>query len=311
MLFSTVVAALGLASSAHAWGQLGHKTVANVALQFLQPGVRDTLTAILAADGHNRLPNPSIVDVATWADGFSHSPEGTWTKGFHYIDAKDDPPLRCDVDLSRDCRGPGGCVVTAIANYTDQLIHPSRNVDETAQALKFVVHFLGDITQPLHTENFMHGGNGINVKWHGKKAKLHGVWDTGMIAEFFGSDNATGLDSWTKRIVNEIKNGSYKDAVPEWLSCSDINDAVNCATQWAVDTNKLICDFVLKTTFHKNEELPKSYYDDAIPIIQRQVAKGGVRLASWLNQIFGTAEPGSLSLYEQDRLVLQLSEVEF
>ncbi|KAG9020968.1 hypothetical protein FS837_007698 [Tulasnella sp. UAMH 9824] len=310
MHFSTLLAALGLASSAHAWGQLGHKTVANVALQFLQPGVRDSLNAILAADGHKKIPNPSIVDVATWPDEFSHSPEGKWTKEFHFIDAKDDPPFHCGVDLSRDCHGPGGCVVTAIANYTNQLVHPSRNVNETAQALKFVVHFLGDITQPLHTESLARGGNDIMIKWNGQKKRLHGVWDTNMIAKFVGPDDAISLNSWTNLIVNEIKVGMYKDAVPEWLSCSDVNDAVNCATQWAIDTNKLVCDYVLKTD-PEGKELSGSYYRSAAPIIQQQVAKGGVRLASWLNQIFGAAQEGQHNLFGPDGLVLQTPEIEF
>lgn len=309
MHFSTLAAALGLASSVHAWGQLGHKTVTNVALQLLEPGVADSVNAILAADGHKKLPNPSIVDVATWADDFSHSPEGKWTKEFHFIDAKDDPPFHCGVDMTRDCHGPGGCVVTAIANYTNQLIHPARNVNDTAQALKFVVHFLGDITQPLHTEFLEWGGNGIRVKWNGERKNLHGVWDTSMITKFVGPDDKDSLNSWTNVIVNEINNGIYKHAVSEWLACSDINDAENCATQWAVDTNKLICDYVLKTD-PKGKELSGSYYRGATPLIQQQIAKGGVRLAAWLNQIFGTGSAGSLSLHEQDQLFLQTSELE-
>ncbi|KAG8912534.1 hypothetical protein FRC01_005058 [Tulasnella sp. 417] len=306
MLLSALVAALGLASSAHAWGQLGHKTVANVALQFLQPGVRDTLNAILAEDGHKNLSVPSIVNVATWADGYSHSAEGEWTKNFHFIGAKDNPPFQCDVDMSRDCQGQGGCVVTAIANYTNQLIYPSRNVNETAQALKFVVHFFGDITQPLHTESLAQGGNKIMIKWHGERKRLHGVWDTAMIDQLAGPDDVKSLDSWTRTIVHEIKNGMYKDSIPEWLSCTDIHDAVGCALQWAADTNRLICNYVI-TPDLKGKELSDIYYRGASSIIQQQIAKGGVRLASWLNQIFGTTEPGIVSLHEQDRLVLQLS----
>ncbi|KAG8912533.1 hypothetical protein FRC01_005057 [Tulasnella sp. 417] len=191
-----------------------------------------------------------------------------------------------------------------VANYTNQLVHPSRNVNETAQALKFVVHFLGDITQPLHTEFLERGGNDIMVRWNGERKRLHGVWDSSMITKFVGPDNVDSLNAWTNVIVDEIKNGMYKDAVPEWLSCTDINDAVNCATQWAIDTNKLICDYVLKTD-PKGKELSGSYHRGAAPIIQQQIAKGGVRLASWLNQIFGVAQHGSQSLFEQDGLVLQ------
>ncbi|KAG8923158.1 hypothetical protein FRC01_013141, partial [Tulasnella sp. 417] len=234
MLLSTLVTALGLASTAHAWGQLGHKTVANVALQFLQPGVRDTLDAILASDGHNKLAKPSIVDVASWADGQS--------------------PFQYHVDMTRDCQGPGGCVVTAIANYTNQLIYPSRNVHETAQALMFVVHFFGDITQPLHTGFLARGGNKIMIKWHGARKRLHGVWDTNMIDQLAD------------------KNGIYKDSIREWLSCTDINEAVACALQWAIDTNRLICNYVI-TPDLKGKELSDVYYRGASSIIQQQIAK--------------------------------------
>lgn len=65
-------------------------------------------------------------------------------------------------------------MIVSSANYTNQLIHPSRNADETAMALKFVVHLLGDIAQPLHTEFLGYGGNLIFVKWDGVKSRLHG-----------------------------------------------------------------------------------------------------------------------------------------
>ncbi|KAG8906791.1 hypothetical protein FRC00_012314 [Tulasnella sp. 408] len=130
-----------------------------------------------------------------------------------------------------------------------------------------------------------------------------------MITKFVGPDDASSLNSWTSLIVNEIKGGMYKDAVPEWLSCSDINDAANCATQWAIDTNKLVCDYVLKTD-PEGKELSGSYYRGAAPLIQQQIAKGGVRLASWLNQIFGAPQEGHHSLFGSDGLVLQISEVE-
>ncbi|KAG8996162.1 hypothetical protein FRB90_012815, partial [Tulasnella sp. 427] len=256
-----------------------HKTVANVALQLLQPGVADTLSAILAADGNKALPSPSIVDIATWPDDYAHSPEGKWTKHFHYIDAKDNPPFECNVDMARDCDAHGGCVVSAIANYTGQLVHPSRNVNETAQALKFVVHFLGDIAQPLHNEFIAWGGNGIMVKWEGETKRLHGgafdsillevvqvaealldlfsVWDYSIIEKWVGPDDQHSLEWWTKAIVDEIKDGIYKDSVSGWLEHTDINDAENSALQWAIDSNKLICDYVLKTD-PKGKELSGS-----------------------------------------------------
>ncbi|KAG8891615.1 hypothetical protein FRC00_013377, partial [Tulasnella sp. 408] len=67
----------------------------------------------------------------------------------------------------------------------------------------------------------------------------------------------------------------------------------SCALEWAIDSNKIICDFVLKTD-PTNKELSGTYYRGAAPIIQQQIAKGGVRLAVWLNQLFGSGEAGQL-----------------
>ncbi|KIO19674.1 hypothetical protein M407DRAFT_246091 [Tulasnella calospora MUT 4182] len=304
LIGSTLLTAIGLTSSVHAWGGLGHKTLANVALQFL---TEDTLTgveAVLAADGHKKTPHPSIVDIATWADDWAHSKGGAFSKEFHYIDAQDDPPFECNVDLDRDCSGEGGCVVKAIANYTRQLINPSRNINDTADALKFLVHFIGDITQPLHAESKARGGNDIHVTWQGHRGKnLHGVWDTDIITALAGEDDKTNRDQWTETIVDEIKNGNYKDLVPEWLSCTDVNDALNCALRWAIDSNSFICSYVLKTD-PAGRELSGTYYRGAAPIVQEQIAKGGVRLAVWLNQLFGSGEAGRLPTPAK-RLVVQ------
>ncbi|KAG8930907.1 hypothetical protein FRC00_000942 [Tulasnella sp. 408] len=304
---STLLTAVGLASSVHAWGQLGHKTVANVALQFLSQDALAGVEGVLARDGHKKSPNPSIVDVATWADDWAHKKGGAFSKMFHYIDAQDNPPFECNVDLERDCSDAGGCVVKAIANYTEQLISPSRNVNDTADALKFLVHFVGDITQPLHAENIARGGNDIRVTWKGNRnKKLHGVWDTDIITALAGPDNEANRDAWTETIVSEITDGSYKDQVPEWLSCTDVNDALNCALQWATDSNWYICDYVLATD-PAGKELSGTYYRGAAPIVQAQIAKGGVRLAVFLNQLFGSGQPGQLPL-ASNRLVAQNSE---
>ncbi|KAG8945385.1 hypothetical protein FRC04_000835 [Tulasnella sp. 424] len=302
IFFWAFVTVLGLVHSAQAWGSLGHKTVANVALNFLQPEVLASVQTILAADERKTRPNPSIVDVATWADEWSLKKDGVFSKPFHFIDANDDPPFECNVDLDRDCDQSRGCVVTAIANYTQQLRPPSRsNANDTAAALKFLVHFIGDVTQPLHTG----GGLGRNVLsfWKGKMKRLHAVWDTDMVIKLAGPDNEESLAAWTNTIVNEINNGTYKTLMPEWLRCTDPSEALNCALQWAIDSNSLICTYVLKDDL-ENMELSGKYYQGAAPIIQQQIAKGGVRLAAWLNTLFGSGEPGKLP-FAGDRLVIQ------
>ncbi|KAG8900515.1 hypothetical protein FRC00_012483 [Tulasnella sp. 408] len=297
MLIFPLVPVLGLVSPA------GHKAVANVALHFLEPEVLATAHAILAADERKTRLSPSIVDVATWADEWAHKKGGVFSKPFHYIDAEDNPPFECNVVLERDCP-ESGCVVTAIANYTEQLVKRSglnANVNDIADALKFLVHFLGDIAQPVHAEHLPRGKDS-SVRWEGKMTSLHAVWDTSMIIKLAGPDTEENLDTWTSTIVNEINNGSYKPLIPEWLSCTDPSDALNCALKWVTDSNSFICTYVLKNDT-TGWELSGSYYRGAVPIIQQQVAKGGLRLAAWLNRLLGSKELGEPPLFRTPLLI--------
>ncbi|KAG8887297.1 hypothetical protein FRB99_004290, partial [Tulasnella sp. 403] len=152
--------------------------------------------------------------------------------------------------------------------------------------LKFLVHFLGDITQPLHDEAFDVGGNTLSIKWNGATNNLHHIWDTEMITKLAGSDTDANLSAWTNTIVTQINSGSYTSSVPSWLSCSDITTAQTCATAWAADGNSFDCSYVLNPIPASGAELSGAYYTGAAPIIQQQIAKGGVRLAAWLNKIY-------------------------
>lgn len=97
------------------WGTLGHRTVAYLAQRYFS---RETETYV-----NNLLEDEDISDAALWADIIRHTPLGAGTAGWHYIDAKDDPPRKCAVKFSRDCKADEGCVVSAITNMVSQLSH--------------------------------------------------------------------------------------------------------------------------------------------------------------------------------------------
>jgi hypothetical protein len=85
------------------------------------------------------------------------------------------------VDFERDCHAEEGCIVSAIANYTQRVQQPSvLPAQEVNYALRWIVHFLGDIAQPLHTEAIAVGGNTINVTFDGEGWNLHALWDTAI-----------------------------------------------------------------------------------------------------------------------------------
>ncbi|KAG8901467.1 hypothetical protein FRB99_005296, partial [Tulasnella sp. 403] len=152
-------------------------------------------------------------------------------------------------------------------------------------ALKLLVHFVGDITQPLHNEDKLKGGNGIPVEWNDHKDNLHSIWDTDMVERLAGKDNVANLNAWTKKIVKELNSGLYTASLSSWISCVDLEGIQDCALKWSQDSNALICSYVMNPTPGPTDPLD-DYYEGAAPIIQEQVAKGGVRLAALLNTIY-------------------------
>lgn len=94
---------LTFAPSALAWGDLGHQTVAAIAQNYLSSATQTWVSDLLG---------DTMVDVATWADEYRYTTAGAFSKGFHFIDAKDSPPTSCSVSYSRDCGS--GCSVSAM-----------------------------------------------------------------------------------------------------------------------------------------------------------------------------------------------------
>ena len=109
--FTTIIPLLAALPVSHAWGALGHETIAYVAQNFLSSQTKTFCQNILSDTSTSYLAN-----VATWADSFRETTAGTYSAPYHFIDAEDNPPSACNVDYARDC-GSTGCVVRAINNY--------------------------------------------------------------------------------------------------------------------------------------------------------------------------------------------------
>lgn len=120
-----------LLSSVHAWGGLGHETVAFIASSFVDQETQTFFQGILGDTSPEYLAK-----VATWADSFRYTKAGRFSEPYHFIDSKDSPPNSCSVSFSRDC-GPHGCVVSAIQNYvrTEMTILAARTTDSSLRLL--------------------------------------------------------------------------------------------------------------------------------------------------------------------------------
>ncbi len=160
------LAAILIPSVCFAWGRDGHRITGFIAAKYLTPQA--------AAAVKDLLGNASLADVSTWADEIRRKRKNT--EPWHYVNV-DPSHDRFDLDCPEQ-----GCVVSAIIEYSHVLRDKSASRQERIEALKFVVHFVGDIHQPLHVSHARdRGGNDIKVTFFENRTNLHSLWDSGMI----------------------------------------------------------------------------------------------------------------------------------
>ncbi|KAH8153377.1 uncharacterized protein LAJ45_02189 [Morchella importuna] len=284
-------AVLSLAPSlVSAWGQLGHQTVGLLAQAYLLPGTIEKVQYYL-----NDTTPTYMGNIATWADSYRYTEGGAFSSGYHFVNGHDDPPPHsCKIEYPGDCP-PEGCIVSAIANYTARLQSKKVEWIDKRDALRFLIHFLGDITQPLHTEAYGAGANDVAVTFLGKSTNLHAVWDTSIPNLMLNVTNNTPTftDSlgWANNLAAKVNAGEFKREVDNWIRYHDVkgDGPAKSAAKWAQDSNKLVCGYVLEEGPEKvngTEVAGGEYYEGSTGIVEMQIAKGGVRLAAWLNMIF-------------------------
>ncbi len=195
--------ALALPSVANAWGDKGHAVIALIAEHHLRPAVRQQVLALLATDPSGLAPT-DIAHQATWADRFRDADRDTTrahyeqTRQWHFANIELSSP-----DLDAACfglaplplgapasRGPArDCVVAKIDQFMAELSHPATAPDERRLALQFLLHFVGDLHQPLHAaDDHDAGGNGKLVRIDREEGtageatrKLHALWDSDFV----------------------------------------------------------------------------------------------------------------------------------
>ena len=168
---------IGGIGPAFAWGSEGHRIVAEIAEQYLEPTTARQVRDLLALENET-----TLAEVSTWADHIRGRRRDT--ARWHYVDIPIRPPAGTPAgyDASRDCPR-GDCVVAAIERFTDTLRDKSASPGDRLEALKFVVHFVADVHQPLHcADNGDCGGNDVRVSFLGQHMTLHAVWDSGILA---------------------------------------------------------------------------------------------------------------------------------
>lgn len=181
MLLSILTILVIIPLSVYSFGHDGHEIVANIANKRLKRETSQVLNEIL--DG------ASLSNISNWADSVTNSM--AWSSSLHFINIEQSPcsiDNPCYFEYNRDCKDDQ-CVAGAVVNYTSimyDLNETYYNTELANNATKFLIHFMGDIHQPLHCgRDIDRGGVLINVHFYvpeqGSDWSLHNVWDFGLI----------------------------------------------------------------------------------------------------------------------------------
>ncbi|HEX8240358.1 MAG TPA: S1/P1 nuclease [Allosphingosinicella sp.] len=257
--FILALACLALpAGPALAWGQTGHRVTGAVADHYLSGLARANVQLLLGTE--------SLAQAATWPDDMRSDPAEYWQKTanpFHYVTV----PARS----TRAATGapPEGDAVTALARFAQVLRDPNASPADKRLALRFSIHIVGDLHQPLHAGRpGDRGGNDVKLSWFGAPSSLHSVWDSGMI---------------------ESRGLSYSE-LAGWLTGAITPEQV---VAWSSpDPEVWIAESVaLRETIYPaggpNPKLSYLYAYQHGSELDGRLSRAGVRIAAYLNRVFG------------------------
>lgn len=274
-LFLVLIPVAGLA-----WSALGHQLVAALAQQRLNPKAQAAVAELLRGE-----PDPTLAGVATWADALrSTDPElFRATSRWHYINAKDGG---CGFDLDRDCPD-GNCAVAALERETAILGDRSQPLEARRDALKWVVHLVGDLHQPLHANSRTDaGGNRFQISLRTaiqpesyalkqyvngvQGTNLHAVWDFYVLAN------------------RKLDLNAYAAALEATPSATAATEARASASplQWAEES----CRLTEAPGFYPPDNkhtMTSHYLEQMRPLAEQRVQVGAIRLADLLNRTLG------------------------
>jgi hypothetical protein len=259
-----LVAAAIAPSKAYAWGYEGHEIVALIAAQSLTPAARAHVTDLLGGPD----ATTAMKRYSTWADKIRRSRPNT--SPWHYVDIEIDGS---GYSRSHDCPNED-CVVGQIERDIRVLRDTALAKLIRADALRFLIHFVGDESQPLHcSDEHDRGGNEVQVVLRRRRTNLHRIWDTSVVTPLGRNSNDVAA------ILSAQITPSEKSA---WSKGTPAGWAEEC---WGVAKRKIYANL-------KNRGggepiiLSPDYTESASSIAAQQLKRAGIRLATILNTIF-------------------------
>jgi hypothetical protein len=261
-------------SPVFAWGKTGHRVVAAIAGPQLSGLARAHVQEILGG-------GESLDEAANWPDEMRSDPAPFWQKTatpWHYVTLN---------GIIYDHAPAEGDALEALNHYRDVLRDPRATLAEKQTALRFIVHLVGDLHQPLHVGKCCdRGGNEVKVKWFGRDLNLHSVWDSALVDE--------EQLSFTEMAAKLDRHTSPQDVIDWW----DINPR-----DWISESAQIRETIYpsaptkpakpVKGKKRKGPALPElsyGYVYKFTPIMERRLQQAGVRLAAYLNDIYASSQ---------------------
>lgn len=262
------------------WGGQGHRLLGLIAAERLTPIAKQNVAWLL--DGQ------SLADVSSWADTIRSDQQQTY--GWHFLNI---PPEAKGYDRDRDCPRAAGvapgsrsdrwrdCAVDRILFWEQRLADVTLDRADRATALKFIVHFIGDLHQPFHTLGVGRGGNEVHVRVFGEAncaedgqkpfpCNLHSVWDGRLIGHRALDDRA--YTAQLQKLIVDKRLGAQPPGTP---------------AQWAEQSFRLAKEALVKP----GTNIDDGYYRRHISVIDERIAVAGVRLGSVLNRALSVQRP--------------------
>ncbi|HTD28714.1 MAG TPA: S1/P1 nuclease [Xanthomonadaceae bacterium] len=257
-----LLVALLLPALALAWGPEGHRVVGELAQRQLDPQATAAVADLLRGE-----PEPTLAGVSNWADELRASdPDfAKRTSRWHYVNFRSSD---CDYVPARDCPG-GNCVIAAIDGQLRVLGDRTQPRERRVQALKFVVHFIGDVHQPFHAGGHEdRGGNDFQISYSGQGSNLHAVWDS-LILEHQAPSPAA--------YATRIQRVSAASA--------DLRIDADAPQRWAQESCRSIDANALYPPTHTIDD---AYLAAHRPLAEQRLRLAGARLAAELNAVLGS-----------------------
>lgn len=268
---TAAIAAALIPSPAFAWGKTGHRVVAAIADPQLSGLARAHVREILGGA-------ESLEEAANWPDEMRSDPAPFWQKTstpWHYVTLN---------GIIYDHAPSEGDALEALSRFRKTLQDPSSSLADKQLALRFIVHLVGDLHQPLHVGKCCDkGGNDVKVKWFGRDLNLHSVWDSALVDE--------QQLSFTELSAKLERHTTSQDVIDWW----DVNPRDWISESAQIRETIYPSAPVKKTKGKKGKgpavpELSYSYVYKFTPVMERRLQQAGVRLAAYLNDIYATPQ---------------------